>query len=403
MQRTSSSDSVEMGNPGKRSRVNTKRSDHTGTHTENASKRRKSELERQEQLTALKVERRRSSQRESWQDRVYSNVSPKAPPNLTRQRSKRNRGNGAYTPRTPHSDEVAKLQEEIAQMRAQFEQQEQTFFQERIQLERERDAWRQKAQILEAEKKTWRDSVRTQLEAYRQEGKDLINRVQSVLVSMENASTARLARMNPMMNKQERIQFSNQTYKILIDSVKGVIQARRAKFDLKFSGCQKILDHKDFKELFTVLLVKFGSAMMYANNQASHPRSRKNSDKERVSECSRKIEELNMQISEMEESRIASEKVKQLLFQQVKEQAEKTRSREAELESVYSVFDMIKKNRKSLERNLKKCQENEQRLVVENKDLKNQLEQYLVGDLFATGDPFADDPPSIDSGISEAI
>ena len=57
---------------------------------------------------------------------------------------------------------------------------------------------------------------------------------------------------------------------------------------------------------------------------------------------------------------------------------------------------MIKKNRKSLERNLKKCQENEQRLVVENKDLKNQLEQYLAGDLFATGDPFADDPPSID-------
>merc|ERR1719378_1269708 len=100
-----------------------------------------------------------------------------------------------------------------------------------------------------------------------------------------------------MMNKQERIQFSNQTYKILIDSVKGVIRARRAKFDLKVSGCEKILDHTDFKELFTVLLVKFGSAMMYANNQASNPRSRKNSDEERVNECSQRIEELNMQIA----------------------------------------------------------------------------------------------------------
>merc|ERR1719219_2778855 len=188
--------------------------------------------------------------------------------------------------------------------------------------------------------KKFRDSVRSRIQLFRQEEKEIIQTVKKLMVAMESVSTAKLAISNPNLNKQERIRLSNQKFKKLVQSVKGVIRSQKqAETDNPdVAGSSKILVHPDLKELFIALLVKFGSAMIYANNQAGNVK-RNSTDGEVVKEYKRKVEELQYRLSELEESRIAAEDVKQLLYQQVQEQQDENRTQEAELVSVYKNFD----------------------------------------------------------------
>merc|ERR1712157_374955 len=75
--------------------------------------------------------------------------------------------------------------------------------------------------------KKFRDSVRSRIQLFRQEEKEIIQTVKQLMVSMENASTAKLAISNPNLNKQERIRMSNQQFKKLVGSVKGIIRSQK--------------------------------------------------------------------------------------------------------------------------------------------------------------------------------
>merc|ERR1719483_1538460 len=239
--------------------------------------------------------------------------------------------------------------------------------------------------------KKFRDSVRSRIQLFRQEEKELIRITKSLMVRMEGASTAKLAISNPSLNKTERIRMWNQQFKKLVQSVKRVIRSQKqAETDNPdVAGSSKILVHPDLKELFIALLVKFGSAMIYANNQAGNAK-RNSTDVEVVKEYKRKVEELQYRIQEMEQTRTAAEDVKHLLYQQVQDQQDKFQDREEELQSVYKNFDTIKESRKHLEINLKRAQEKIQRLNNQNNDLKEQLDDHEEEDVF-------DDTPSIES------
>jgi len=311
---------------------------------------------------------------------------------------------------SPKADEISRLNSRIARLRqtlkaeqedsiAMIEREREQFAKERIAFERERDAWKAKAKSLELEKKQWTDNIRHHVDQYRDEEKRIVQSMKSVLIAMENASSAKLARANPDMRKEERIQFSNQTLKILVGSVKGVIQSRNG--NRGSGGNKNPEDHSELRELATALLVKFGSTMMYANslnlqNCASRSSSRRSSfsslrggfgggkaefipmDMELINEYKNTISELKTQLSEMEASRHASEKVKQLLFQQIQQEANK---REEELKTVYNSIDALNRGRRNLLRELKQVKEDNRQLSLSNKELRNQLEDRFSGTL----------------------
>lgn len=310
---------------------------------------------------------------------------------------------------SPKADEISRLNSRIAHLRqtldtaqegsiAMIEQERLEFAKEKSALERERDAWKAKAKSLELEKKQWTDNIRYHVDQYRDEEKKIVQSMKSVLIAMENASSAKLARANPDMRKEERIQFSNQTLKILVGSVKGVIQSRNG--GRRPGSDKNPEDHSELRELATALLVKFGSTMIYANNLnlqncASRSSSRRGSfsslrggfgggntvipmDMELINEYKNTIDELKTQLSEMEASRHASEKVKQLLFQQIQQEATK---REEELKTVYNSLDALNHGRRNLLRDLKQAKEDNRRLSLQNKELTNQIEDHFSGAL----------------------
>jgi len=178
--------------------------------------------------------------------------------------------------------------------------------------------------------KKFRDSVRQRIQLFRGEEKEVIQTVKSLMASMENASTAKLAITNPQLSKSERITLSNSNMKNLVQSVKSIIRSQKQAEidDPDIAGSSKILVHPDLKELCIALLVKFGSAMIYANNQANASK-RNSTDDHLVVEYKKRIEELSGRVNELEENNSLAEDVKKLLYQQVEEttneSADKTR------------------------------------------------------------------------------
>lgn len=202
--------------------------------------------------------------------------------------------------------------------------------------------------------------------------------------SMENASTAKLAIMNTPLSKEERIELSNQNMKTLVQSVKGIIRnQKQAEIDdPDIAGSSKILVHPDLKELTIALLVKFGSAMIYANKQARNA-SRKNSSSREdpiIHEYKKRIDQLQQQVEDLEDKTDANEEVRQLLYTQdprqlsVQEASRREALATSELGAVYKSFNVTKQNRLRMEKEIQTRKINEKRLSRENSDLRLELD-----------------------------